>query len=217
MSVRQLIQAIATGDSVAIQNTFESEMMSRVAERLDAKRQEVARNMFNTESVELDEAEHVIPYNTKASLDGKERYKHVMAHAKKMGYNVHHNEHYTDEKSGNKGTPDVTIHYERGDNRHDSSPASIEIHKGGKGAKDKTLIALAKGKASAMKEGIELDEATVGANHLHVQPVKKDGKTMYHVHAVGKNFADGIKAGEHLSDSELDDAAEMGAKIKHIK
>ena len=66
-------------------------------------------------------------------------------------------------------------------------------------------------------ESVELDEAAVGANHIHVQPVKKDGKTMYHVHAVGKNFADGIKAGEHLSDSELDDATEMGAKIKHVK
>ena len=116
MSTRDLIDAIESGDSVTIQQTFESEMMSRLADRIDAKRQEVARNMFKTESADLDEAA------------GK-----------------------------------------------------------------------------------------VGDNHIHVQPVKKDGKTMYHVHAVGKNFADGIKAGEHLSDTDLDDVSEMGGKIKHVK
>jgi hypothetical protein len=52
---------------------------------------------------------------------------------------------------------------------------------------------------------------------LHVSPVKVDGKTKYQVKAVGKNFSDGIKVGEHLTDTHLDDATEMGAKIKHIK
>ena len=49
---------------------------------------------------------------------------------------------------------------------------------------------------------------------LHVKDV---GKGKYKVHAVGKHLADGIKVGEHLSDSELDDATEMGAKVKMIK
>jgi hypothetical protein len=52
---------------------------------------------------------------------------------------------------------------------------------------------------------------------LHVSQVKKNGKPAYKVHKVGKNFADGIKVGEHLSDTELDDACEMGCKVKHIK
>ncbi len=43
--------------------------------------------------------------------------------------------------------------------------------------------------------------------------VSHSGKGRYKVHAVGKHFADGIQVGERLSDSELDDAAEMGAKI----
>lgn len=51
---------------------------------------------------------------------------------------------------------------------------------------------------------------------LHVQPVKVNGVTKYKVHAVGKHFADGIKVGEHLTDTELDDFHEMGGKIKHI-
>lgn len=63
-------------------------------------------------------------------------------------------------------------------------------------------------------------EEAAGEAHpmaLHVKPVEKDGKPMYQVHAVGKKLAGGIKVGEHLSDTELDDATEMGAKIKHIK
>lgn len=70
----------------------------------------------------------------------------------------------------------------------------------------------------------DLDEAMAGStpaadkpvhpNALHVQHV---GGGKYKVHAVGKNWSDGIKTGEHLSDSELDDFAEMGGKIKHMK
>lgn len=52
---------------------------------------------------------------------------------------------------------------------------------------------------------------------LHVKPVKTASGTKYKVHAVGKNFSHGIKVGEHLSDTELDDFHEMGGKIKHIK
>ena len=54
-------------------------------------------------------------------------------------------------------------------------------------------------------------------NALHVKPVKVDGQTKYKVHAVGRNFSDGIKVGEHLSDTELDDFSEMGGKVKHMK
>lgn len=61
------------------------------------------------------------------------------------------------------------------------------------------------------------EEADVHPNALHVQPVKVDGQQKYKVHAVGKNFASGIKKGEHLTDTELDDFAEMGGKIKHLK
>jgi hypothetical protein len=54
-------------------------------------------------------------------------------------------------------------------------------------------------------------------NELHVSMVKKAGKTMYKVHHVGSNWSHGIKKGEHLTDTELDDFAEMGGKIKHVK
>lgn len=119
MSVRELIDAIASGDSLATQTAFESEMMSRVASRMDQMRVDVAQNMFKVEeAVDLEEAA-------------------------------------------------------------DGAPAP---------------------KAKS--------------NELHVQHV---GGGKYKVHAVGKNFEHGVKAGEHLNDSELDDFAEMGGKIKHVK
>jgi hypothetical protein len=64
------------------------------------------------------------------------------------------------------------------------------------------------------------DEKVYEAVHpmaLHVKPVSVNGKTKYKVHAVGKELSDGIKVGEHLSDTELEDATDMGAKIKHLK
>jgi hypothetical protein len=124
MSTRDLIDAIASGDSVAIQKSFETEMAGRIAERLDVMRQEVAKNMFNVQ----EQAEEVVE--------------------------------------------------------------EIEL----------------------VDE--EMDQSKVHANALHVKPV---GGGKYKVHAVGKNFEHGIKAGEHLSDTELDDFREMGGKIKHVK
>jgi hypothetical protein len=48
--VKDLIDAIASGDSLAIDAAFNSEMASRISERLDDMRADVAQNMFATES-----------------------------------------------------------------------------------------------------------------------------------------------------------------------
>lgn len=50
--VKDLIDAIASGDSLAIDAAFNSEMAGRISERLDTMRVEVAQGMFRTESVE---------------------------------------------------------------------------------------------------------------------------------------------------------------------
>ena len=63
----------------------------------------------------------------------------------------------------------------------------------------------------------QMEEAVVHPMGLHVKPVKVGGKTKYKVHAVGSELGGGIKVGEHLTDTHLDDATEMGAKIKHLK
>jgi hypothetical protein len=49
--VKDLIDAIASGDSLAIDAAFNSEMANRISERLDDMRVDVAQNMFATESV----------------------------------------------------------------------------------------------------------------------------------------------------------------------
>ena len=74
--------------------------------------------------------------------------------------------------------------------------------------------------AEEIQEGInqmEEENKPIHPMGLHVKPVKVGGKTKYQVHAVGKELGGGIKVGEHLTDTHLDDATEMGAKIKHLK
>jgi hypothetical protein len=57
---------------------------------------------------------------------------------------------------------------------------------------------------------------TESAKHNEVH-VSDAGGGKYKVHAVGKKFSGGIKVGEHLTDTHLDDVSEMGGKIKMIK
>ena len=53
--VNDIIDAIQSGDSVAIDNAFNKEMAARVSDRLDTMRHDVAQNMFKSaESVDLD-------------------------------------------------------------------------------------------------------------------------------------------------------------------
>jgi len=63
MSTRDLIDAITAGDSAAIQTEFEQAMATRIADRIDVMRQEVAKSMFNEQSVDevvdLDEEEGI--------------------------------------------------------------------------------------------------------------------------------------------------------------
>ena len=50
--VQNLINAIAEGDSVGIESAFNQEMATRISDRLEDMRIDVARNMFRTESVQ---------------------------------------------------------------------------------------------------------------------------------------------------------------------
>ena len=58
--VQNLINAIAEGDSVAIESAFNQEMATRISDRLEDMRIDVARNMFRTESVQ-DQPEEETP------------------------------------------------------------------------------------------------------------------------------------------------------------
>lgn len=45
--VRDLVDAIVSGDSIAIENAFNAEMAERISTKLDDMRLDVAKNMFN--------------------------------------------------------------------------------------------------------------------------------------------------------------------------
>jgi hypothetical protein len=54
-SVRNLINAIATGSAVGTEEQFNAAMAEKISVKLDAMRQDVAANMFATEEVEIEE------------------------------------------------------------------------------------------------------------------------------------------------------------------
>jgi hypothetical protein len=152
MSTRDLIDAIHAGNAADIQTAFDAEVSSRIAERLDTMRQEVAKSMFN-EATKM-----------KSEEDAEEMEE--MSSKEKMKRGLYNKEEVEDVDAGLEEAA--------------STGAAKPSH----------------------------------ANALHVKPV---GGGKYQVHAVGKNFEHGIKAGEHLSDSELDDFREMGGQIRHVK
>ena len=45
-TTRDLVDAIATGDAVGIESSFNTAMAEKISVQLDVKRQEVAQNMF---------------------------------------------------------------------------------------------------------------------------------------------------------------------------
>ena len=61
------------------------------------------------------------------------------------------------------------------------------------------------------------EDAIAEAMEMHVK--MEPGGTHYKVHKVGKKLAahGGIKVGERLSDTEMDDAREMGVRVRHVK
>ena len=55
MSTLDLIKAIEAGSAIGIEEAFNQNMAERISERLDVMRQDIARNMFNSDSVVVEE------------------------------------------------------------------------------------------------------------------------------------------------------------------
>lgn len=53
--VKNLIDAIESGDSMAIDSAFNTELSIRISDKLDGMRQDLAQGMFKEQAVELDE------------------------------------------------------------------------------------------------------------------------------------------------------------------
>lgn len=66
MSTRELVDALASGDSIAIENTFNSVMSQKVSSALDSYRVQVAQNMFVP-------PQEVQPEDTSVSNDNTEQ------------------------------------------------------------------------------------------------------------------------------------------------
>ena len=58
-NVRELVDAIASGDTIDIQSKFNDEMSSRLSTVLDVYKTELAKNMFNPHREIEDEVEEV--------------------------------------------------------------------------------------------------------------------------------------------------------------
>lgn len=58
-NVRELVDAIVSGDTIEIQNKFNDEMSSRLSTVLDVYKTELAKNMFNPQREVEDEVEEI--------------------------------------------------------------------------------------------------------------------------------------------------------------
>lgn len=81
---------------------------------------------------------------------------------------------------------------------------------------EKTIVK--QGSSKVSEKGKEPLAEKVLPHEIHIShsDKKKNGLPAYRVHAVGSKFAHGVKAGEHLTDTELDDYHEMGGKVKML-
>ena len=52
VSTRDLINAIESGDAIAVENAFNAAMAEKISTRIDDMRVEVAKNMFNEKQTE---------------------------------------------------------------------------------------------------------------------------------------------------------------------
>ena len=57
MSTRDLIDALVSGDSIAIENNFNSVMSDKVSDSLDDYKIQVAHSMFNTQEQSVEDTE----------------------------------------------------------------------------------------------------------------------------------------------------------------
>lgn len=75
--VLDIIKAIDSGDSMAIDNAFNNEMASRISARLDTMRTDVAHNLFKSEQVE-DEATEVAEEQPEVEASAEETTEEVI-------------------------------------------------------------------------------------------------------------------------------------------
>ena len=68
MSTKDLVNAIISGDAIEIETAFQSTMADKISAQLDIRRQEVAQNLFKTESTVVAEQSEQLDELSKTTL-----------------------------------------------------------------------------------------------------------------------------------------------------
>lgn len=241
MSTRELIDAIEAGDSLTIQSAFEEAMASRIAEKLDQLRPEIAKNMFKTEDIKHNLSEDFESL-TEEQVD--EMINEVLSKSASAGEWIHDFVHSDNPKFEGKSKEQrkkmaLAAYYSKQRNEEVELEEAMtpkqrqdfnKVQAGAmsksdydtkwKSAKKKSLSGPGGVYKNLTKEEAELEEAKASGTgpkpseiHISDHPEKKGH---YKVHAVGKKWKEHISPGDTLNDTELDDFAEVGGKIKHI-
>jgi len=87
--VKNLIDAIESGNSMAIDTAFNTELSTRISDKLDGMRQDLAQSMFKEQYEELDEAsyeiKHQAPHYDAGEVDHKKHVDMMVKRAVKSG------------------------------------------------------------------------------------------------------------------------------------
>ena len=105
-SIVELISAIADGDTLAIEDSFNSVMASKISDRLDSMRVDVAQGMFGSVVEEsVDESTNWAAHNARTSARKEASPEELHAEFKKYANNPGHHYYkgkFSDDKDGGK-------------------------------------------------------------------------------------------------------------------
>lgn len=105
-SIRDLVLAIAEGDTLTIEDSFNSVMASKISDRLDSMRVDVAQGMFGSVVEEtVDESTNWAAHNAKTSARKEASPEELHAEFKKYANNPGHHYYkgkFSDDKDGGK-------------------------------------------------------------------------------------------------------------------
>jgi len=173
--VKDLIDAIASGDSLAIDSAFNTEMASRISERLDDMRVEVAQNMFATESVQedLDEAASSFHGDSNSHMLHGHSYNHMSDDSDEASH--HELKAYSAHEAGDKKSyhKHMAKYHDIQSDYHDSPYGDDDARESHMHAQEKH-----EGAHKKLSEEVELYEAEYGYHSMVDHPSLNDKDAM---------------------------------------
>jgi len=201
----------------------------------DVKRSDALESIESLEIAKLIEDYQLNEYFDKEHVGSSKNYHIHSTNPEEGEYSLTH------KKTGKKTSINVSDNYPMNKTKHVSKniagkvPGSdhhsiakkINSHLQFAGSKDLKTDTVGTGddRRSLRKQGVKRSDAMEAfeddiaeAMEMHLKPHGTEG-THYTVHKVGKKLAahGGVKVGEKLSDTQVDDARDSGVKVKHVK